>query len=501
MASLIDLPNELLAHICESAPNNYDERCKTLASLAKVNRRFHSFATHLLYRDFYCCCARHLQLFGRTILSDRSLAELVKHFGDRRDRMFDSSGRGCPMVWNVFALDQALEDVVVAWCPSLTIPHTPASFSFALACNCPNLQQLDVTNIGNLLIDHLKTGVFAKGHPSASFSQLCTLNIAVEGCRAYHMKYISLLFTITSLRSLSIDMAALNEDEENDMEEIEDVWQCTSGSSTLQELTLERCGLPAVWIAQMVTSCKTLREFHLEHYYWDSHQVYYPIVYSALQTHKNSLADVRINELNGCKVFSSIQPDLATLVSFHDFAALKHLDFPLHNFSFRKQSRTIEEVLPGSLEVLTIDLRSAREGFSDAFFISLAEAKARFLPRLKSVEVISRIEQFHRNGYLPLHFCHLRRMYSSYGFEFLYFLEFVQCEFKAAYMEPLLANMRSAGSDGLEIAERSSLEAGCLSRTYPSVACNSRSADAHHSKRSWGYMQDWAGPAEFNALT
>ena len=70
-----------------------------------------------------------------------------------------------------------------------------------------------------------------------------------------------------------------------------------------------------------------------------------------------------------------------------------------------------------------------------------------------------------------------------------------------AYMEALLSNMRLSGPDGSEMADHSSLEAGCLSHTYPSMTCNSRSPNAHHSKRNWGYMQEWTGPSEFDLLT
>jgi hypothetical protein len=68
-------------------------------------------------------------------------------------------------------------------------------------------------------------------------------------------------------------------------------------------------------------------------------------------------------------------------------------------------------------------------------------------------------------------------------------------------MEPLLSTLRLSGPDGCEMADRSSLEPGCLSKTYPSLACNSRSVDAHRSKRNWGYMQPWTGPSEFEMLT
>jgi hypothetical protein len=67
-------------------------------------------------------------------------------------------------------------------------------------------------------------------------------------------------------------------------------------------------------------------------------------------------------------------------------------------------------------------------------------------------------------------------------------------------MEPLLSTLRLSGPDGCEMADRSSLEPGCLSKTYPTQPCNSRSADAHRSKRNWGYMQSWTGPKEFEIV-
>ena len=69
-------------------------------------------------------------------------------------------------------------------------------------------------------------------------------------------------------------------------------------------------------------------------------------------------------------------------------------------------------------------------------------------------------------------------------------------------MEQLLANMRASGPDGNEMADRSSLEAGCLRQNYfyAPMNCHSRSANASRSKRSWGYMQDWTGPSEFELL-
>ncbi|KAH7090477.1 hypothetical protein FB567DRAFT_589873 [Paraphoma chrysanthemicola] len=496
--SLSELPNELLVHICESIPSDYDEQCQTFAALAKVNRRFQSIVTPLLYRDLYVCCARHLQLLGRTILSNADRAKLVKSFGDRRERFLNSSGRTCPTVWNVFALDKTLEDVLKMHCPQVSDPITPAVFTYALACLCLNLQQLEVSQMGDLLIQRLLEEGATNAGTATPLQHIRYLSIIMEGVRQYHMHHISLLFTIPSLQILTIDMAALSTDEELMPEPVQTIWQCHHGSSSVQELALERCGLPATWIAEMILSCKTLRHFHLEHYYWDSDTTHIVRVVQALQTHKGTLSDIRINELNGCRMSSAIQQDPSKLVSFVDFASLKCLDIPLGGLSTRSHQRDICELLPSGLHTLTLGIRSAREGPSDAFFISLANATATHLTLLESVEAICRIEQYHPNGYLPLHFCHLRRLFASSGVEFLYFLEFVSCEFKAAYMEPLLANMRLAGPDGCELADRSSLEVGCLTNT---LGCYSRSAHAHESKRYWGYMQAWTGPSEFEVMT
>ncbi|KAH7075658.1 hypothetical protein BKA63DRAFT_303195 [Paraphoma chrysanthemicola] len=497
-ASLSDLPNELLVHICESIPSDYDEQCQIFAALAKVNRRLHSIITPLLYRDLYVCCARHLQLLGRTILSNADRAMTVKSFGDRRERFLNSSGRTCPTVWNVFALDQTLEDALKMQCPQLSVPITPAVFTYALACLCLNLQQLEVTQMGNLLVQRLLEECANDPGTAPPLQHIRYLSITVEGFRQYHMHHISILFTIPSLQSLTIDMAALSTDEELMTEPVQTVWQCSHGSSSVQEIALERCGLPAPWVTEMVLSCRTLRHFHLEHYYWDSDTTHIVRVVQALQTHKGTLSDIRINELNGCKMSSTIQHDPSKLVSFVDFASLKCLDIPLGDLSIRSHHHDISQLLPSGLHTLTLGIRSAREGPSDAFFISLASATATHLTLLRSVEAICRIEQYDSNGYLPLHFCHLRRLFASSRVDFLYFLEFVSCEFRAAYMEPLLANMRLAGPDGCELADRSSLEVGCLSNTQ---GCYSRSAHAHESKRHWGYMQAWTGPSEFEVMT
>lgn len=512
--SICELPNELLVQIFESIPIDYNEQCSLFPSVSRVNRHFHSIITPLLYRNFEDCCARHLQLFGRTVLSNKGCAEFVKHYEGRRDAlMFNSTKNGCPMVWNDFVLDQTLEEAVTEQLPDLSKPITRAVFSHALACALPCLQKLYVTNGGDQLMRHLAN---VPSHGNAPLQQLRTLSIATEPDRTYRLHDMSLLFTLPSLRTLVIDMAALSDEEQQDGVSFEASWQCDLRSSTIQELTLERCGLPVGWIARIIESCRNLRTFYLEHYHWDTSAHYYMHVVRALTKHQDTLSDIRVNELNGCKVSSLSQKDPSQPISFQRFTSLTHLDVPLFIFSTRTQHCSIDQLLPCSIQVLTVDLRSTRESFSDGFFMSMAEAAPRHLPAMRLVEIVCRIEEYREEGSIPLHFCHLRRMFTSFGIEFVYFLEFVQCEFRAgnvgpspslnsldayiAYMKKLLEKLRLSGPDGCEMADRSSLETGCLSKDT-SNGCQSRSDDAQRSQRKWGYMKPWSGRSEYELLT
>jgi hypothetical protein len=511
--SLSTLPNELLVQILEGIASGYNEQCKIFGAIARVNRHLHSIITPLLYRNFEDCCAKHLRQFGRTVFTMPRHGELVKQYTGRHGRRFDSSG--CPMAWNVFALDEDLEKLIKKRLPDLPSPTTPSVFSHALACILPDVQSLVVTNGGNLFMRQLSS---PSSLAIAPFQQLHSLRLDTEPDRTYGLQDISLVFMLPSLSTLTIDMAALNTREEQNSTPVETIWHCPPRWSTIRELTLERCGLPATWTAAMIASCQTLRHFHQENYYWDTNAQYYMTIYQALQCHRESLDYVRMNELNGCKVDAALQTDPTTPIPFQHFTSLTHLDMPLFTFATRTHHCPIDYLLPPSLRVLTVDVRSSREGPCDSFFISLAEAAQSHLPRLKSVELICRIEEYRDDGYLPVHFCHLRRMFSTCGIDLSYFLEFVQCEFKAgeclvisysphllttfsAYMASLLATMRASGPDGCEMADHSSLEAGCLSRTYPFDFCNSRSPNASRAKRNWGYIKDWTGPSEFELLS
>jgi hypothetical protein len=508
---ILELPIELIEQIFDSITSSDYERYKILSAIARVNHHFQSIITPMLYRKVERCCSKHLQLFGRTVLTNKRYAELVKHYEGHRDTpVFNSTKDECPFSWSPSYLDEEIAWIAHERFSGLPVPVDGHDFSYSLACMLPCLQRLDLKKGGGHLIWHLDNLAM---QATAPFQQLCTLEFAVEPDRAYPIHDISLLFTLPSLQALFIDMGGLNK-KEKQMEGLENLWRCDRGSSTVQELTLRRCGLPVAWIAAIVASCQTLRQFHHEHYYWDYDADYYPHVVQALGVHQTTLTDVRLHELNGCQVDSVRQLDPSQPVSFRQFTSLAHLDIPLFSFSTRTHHCQVKELLPCSLETLTLDVRSAREGSSNTFFISLAEASPNCLSRMKSVEIVCRIEKYREEGFLPLHFCHLRRMFSSYGINFMYLLEFVQCEFKTgnvkqhtipsvfpdsslAYMKGLLSTLRMSGPDGCEMADRSSLEPGCLSKFYRSQACNSRSANAARSKRNWGYMQSWTGPSEF----
>lgn len=435
-ASISVLPNELLVHIFESVPSDYRQQCTNFAAIARVNHAFNSIITPLLYRAFKDCCARHLKLFGRTVLSNEGLAELVKHYAGRHHTR-DFSSFNCPTVWSDFALDGDMEEALLRRLPGLSMPITTTIFSDAMTCILPNLQRFHVTNGGNMLVKQLSD---LQVYAASPFQQLESLHISTEPDRTYGMHELALLFLLPTLTSLTIDMAVLSTVEEEASTPLKSLWQCSPRSSAIRELTLERCGLPATWVSVMIASCKALKHFHDEHYYWSNSVDYYLHIFEPLTAHEDTLTYLRVNELNGCKVDAVRQTDPPKPLSLQHFRSLTHLDIPLFSFATRSHRCTADHLLPASLEVLTIDVRSAREGHSDDFFISLAEAARSHLPRLKSVEIICRIEEYRENGYLPLHFCHIRRMLAKAGIKLCYFLEFVQCEFKAGKHTRLLVS-------------------------------------------------------------
>ncbi|KAH3945364.1 hypothetical protein HBI56_072440 [Parastagonospora nodorum] len=134
-------------------------------------------------------------------------------------------------------------------------------------------------------------------------------------------------------------------------------------------------------------------------------------------------------QLNGCKAVSARQADPPQPTSFQQFPSLTHLEVPLFTFCTRTQHFIIDKLLPPSLKALTVDLRSAREGPSDRFCLTLAEFAKHGLPALKTIAIKCRIDEYREEESLPLHFCHLRRLLSRYGMELSYSLGFVSCEF------------------------------------------------------------------------
>jgi hypothetical protein len=427
---ITELPTELLNQIFDTVEIEYDERCQTFASLARVCHQFQVISTPLLYRDFQDCCPRHLQLFARTISSIPDRAQHVRHYKGHEHEF--RPRKRCPYTWNVFAVDEALLGAVQKRNIDLSSAVTRATFSMSIVSVCPNLQRLEMKNGGNSLMRLLRSQTDnGKLHAIVPFDRLRTLSITIGPDRDYQVYDMSLLFQLPSINALTIGLATLNSKEELGEGFGDALWQCQRHSSTIEELILEQCALPVTWITSMIGSCRVLKHFHHEHYYRDTSVEYYAQLFEALTAHKESLVYLRINELMGCRGTYTGEALFVEPFRLQSFWSLTYLDLPLFSLSTRTKTLQIEELLPRSLEVLTVDVSSVRDGPSDPFFISVAEATQRHLPLLKSIEVICRIEVYRPQGYLPVHPCHLQRMFASCGVELIYFVEFINCEFGA----------------------------------------------------------------------
>ncbi|KAH7361224.1 hypothetical protein BKA66DRAFT_212068 [Pyrenochaeta sp. MPI-SDFR-AT-0127] len=493
------LPNELLLQIFEAIPADYDEQCRVFSAIARVSHQFYRLITPLLYRSFEDCCPKHVHSFAYTLFAREDRALLVKHFKGRKRHDFDVVKRaGCSESWDTPAVDPEL--VLSAGKQVSSLSEQDVSLpliAFSLSCICLNIQWLDVTDGIQYLLTRLHSETSGNVlRPSTAFHQVHILSITLDLDRSFELRSISLLFNLPRLRGLTIRKGAMTLREEQLFAQpsFSETWQCNWQDSTVEELTFEESCLPVEWIEAAVMSCKTLKHFQHEYYYWSNHKNVYPRLFHALAKHQESLVYLRINELNGCKMYSEDQLEPDEPVSFANYESLTYLDIPLFFLSIKTSRRLVQDILPSTLQVFNIDVRSAREGFSDLFFISLAWATHAYLPSLRSVEVICRIEEYSRNGYIPMHFSQLRKMFASHGVRFMYHLEFVSCEFKAAYMEPLLKTLRGSGTEGSELAAHSSLEEGCLG------LCDNRSPDARQSRHQWGYLQPWPGPSEFELV-
>ena len=433
------LPNELLLHIFELIPSGYDQQCRDFSALAQVCQSFHALITPLLYRSFENCCWKHMQSFGHTVLARQDRAALVKHFKGLQAHGVDAPKRaGCVEDW--YRLHRPGDALVTAVRGQVSEANNPQHYIMdwefiagALACICPNLESLDCPDTSNFLLARIPALLNGKVLSQAnSFQHVHTLSVSIETLPSFEMRSISLLFNMASIRALTIRKGSLN----LAMEEVlghmsvSEYWLCEPRTSAVKELAFEECHLPIDWITTAVMSCRKLEHFHYGCHWFNDKNVY-PRLFHVLAHYKDSLQNIRINELQGCKKYSRDQLEPDQPLSFKDYGALTHVEIPLFLLAPKSRSRKIQDIFPPTVRVLNFDVRSAREGFSDAFFITLAEAASDHLPSLKYVKVICRIEQFIRGAYIPLHFGCLRRMFSRYGVDFIYSLEYVACEFKA----------------------------------------------------------------------
>lgn len=453
------LPNELLLEILDSVADDYNARRKAFSVLSLVCHRFCSLATPLLYETFETGCNEQSELFRQSISARPELAGHVKRFVDRTKSLRGSKQR--PLAYLQYAdkpYANALERAAQLQVPEdvlrgISERYTPDLENLFLIAQCPNIEELEVTDRDFLIRTPLAYA--ARNLPLGlyhQFERLHTLSVTVNVWREYHFSALHTIFSLPTLRTLILKEAAMSKVEEHTWWHGDEKWDYTAKSSFIQELVLEQCGMDCIWLASAISACRTLRRFHCEF----QHQIYrgmggehfYGTVGRALLEHSSSLEDVRINELNGCASFR--HPTPVPLVSWEGCYALTYFDLPLYALLAPtgivvvenslppggQVSRTggvpIDRVLPRSVCVLTVDVRAHREGASDQFFIDVADAAAQgYLKALSRVEVICRLELRTFGGLLPLHFCHLRRMFESQGVEFIYCVEMVDCEFIA----------------------------------------------------------------------
>lgn len=234
---------------------------------------------------------------------------------------------------------------------------------------------------------------------------------------------------------------------------------------------------------------------------------HYPAVCRALQLHQETISTIRILELNNCGSADALYAAPAEPILFSGCTAIKHLAISMLDCIPKNQRYPFEQLLPSTLCSLSVQVRSAKDGACDDFFISLAEAAQSHMPGLKFVHVSCRIETYSEDGYLPLHFCHLRRMFASRGIQFSYHIGFVNCEFTERKftlcghlrqvsdklillgdVNILRCVMSIASADSRGIAYNTSHVGGC---SRPGGHFNGI------PKHRWGYMEEWSGPSDF----
>lgn len=439
-------------------PEDDSTRLKTLKALSRVCHRFHALFHPLLFHSLNTHGSFPIRLFSELISSRPVLAGYVKRLSLEGNHTLyyydDYTTKFKEIDPQIHVTAVGLELGTPKECVGAIMHRTPSELvDLLLACQCPNVEEIETTDPRFLLYTVLEPvargGSFGKVH---RFERLRTLNITVDVLRTYPFINLTVAFRIPTLETLVLRNAALSSEEElNWAADIEE-WKSLAGSSPIRNLILKNCGLHCNEIVEAIRACRILRRFDCDFLYIIHKQLggeaFYPTVLTALMDHRDTLEDLRISETGACNGFRPYMP--YEFFSFNECRALKYLHLPLYaiappdgsivvkhpsspNTHVPKTDYVmIDDVLPPSLRVLNIDMVASREGSSDRFFLSIAEldpGPSVYFTHLKRINVTCRLESQRLSPLLPLHPCHLKRMFASQGIEFLFDVEIVPCLF------------------------------------------------------------------------
>jgi hypothetical protein len=477
---LTNLPTELLMEIFPRSLDDDATELPTLAALALVCHRFQAIVTPILYTTLWSCCHHRDRLLERAISLRPALTGYVKRFVGETGHYSNRVKRfGSELVhykarnnqharnrhdeeprYESWSYREALaraaklqipEEKLRALLPKAYSPNMPPHRlrTLFIVLQCPNIEELDSSMDDEFMFFLPLTWAAEKGPVGLvhQFKNLRTLSLPIHSGHKYQISTLRVAFQLASLRTLKLQ--TITKRDEKVLWEIDRIsWSLARPSSPIQELVLEQCYLDCRWVSQAIATCAALRRFcwTFQGRFFESlgGENLYPAVLGALLEHSKSLEDVKINETDVCAYTDRAPPTIR--ISWKDCKRLAYLDIPM--FTLVASSRRmavqghegdrevlkldpvlIQNVLPASLKVLAIDLRTHVNGASDLFFINIVDAvSCGYFHALERVEVITTHGCRNVGISLPLHFCHLRRMFSSQNVEFFYSLELAVCE-------------------------------------------------------------------------
>lgn len=499
MAFFNRLPDELILQILESVSSEHNSRQRAFRSLALVCRRLNRVVTPLLYESFQGCCLHHTELFGRTIFSSpKVFSTYVKQLSDHREDFHTCNTKPFPRK----RYERSYTRKATTRANLLQIPpearlqmirrYSTSLETTYIACRCPNIEFLDLVDEEMTILVPLNYAIYKEPLGTVhEFTKLHTMRITVHHSFDYYLNDISYVFSLPSLRTLSVDGAGMKF-----MTQADRPWHCKPNTSPIQNLIFGRCLLDGPWFARAISSCCALKSFVHRFDYGIHSSLGAPVgpqslpnIYDTLGMHYRTLEEVVIEEIDGERVTLTVWQHLRL---FGTYNGLKRMHIPLYTLINGGQylDFSIPEILPPTLEEIRFDVKAQREGPRDQFFISLASSIPTYLRNLHKIHVYCRIENDTHQGRLPLHFCHLERMFKSVGVEFTFRVEYIFCKSPTDIFHEIMKTIWNSGADGREIVRNCFIGDGCWGCTPFHAGSNFKVGEM--------YVDSWFGDPAFN---